>query len=34
MERTFTAERAARTVPEVGGHQIGRTLAHPEDEIE
>jgi DNA invertase Pin-like site-specific DNA recombinase len=36
MERTFTAERAAhaRTVAEASGRQIGRPLAHPEDEIE
>jgi transposase len=34
MERTFTAERAARAVAEAGGRQIGRPVAHPEDKIE
>ena len=34
MERTFTAERAARAVAEAAGRQLGRPLAHPADKIE
>ncbi|MEU5987607.1 recombinase family protein [Spirillospora sp. NPDC047418] len=33
MERTFTAERAARAVAGATGRQIGRPVAHPEDTI-
>ncbi|MEV6594589.1 hypothetical protein [Streptomyces acidicola] len=34
MERTFTAERAARAVAEAEGRRIGRPVAHPADKIE
>jgi hypothetical protein len=34
MERTYTAERAARAVAEAAGRRIGRPVAHPADKIE
>jgi hypothetical protein len=34
MERTFTAERAARAVAEAKGHHIGRPTAWPADKID
>jgi DNA invertase Pin-like site-specific DNA recombinase len=35
MERTFTAERAAhaRTVAEASGRQVGRPVAHPDEQL-
>ncbi|MEG3629959.1 helix-turn-helix domain-containing protein [Streptomyces poriticola] len=34
MERTYTAERAARAVAEAAGRRIGRPVAHSDDKIE